>query len=673
MKAVKIILYLVIVIVIALCATGLTIFLKLAPQIPRLPDDLRLLASSPPTEIYSRDGELMKRIGGRTYIPLERISPYFLQAVVAIEDKRFYSHHGVDHLALIRAVWLNIKDPGGAPGGSTITQQLAKNLFFSFKRSWKRKLLEGLAAFAIEDRFTKDQILEAYVNLVDFGRFAYGVERASQTYFGKSAKDIELHEAALLAGLPNSPSFLNPVTHLERAKARQKKVLNRMAATGVIDPSLVDSIFAVPLDIVMHLPVAEQGSFPIDYAIESARRHVGHELVSYGGIRIITSIDPMLQQYTEMVLSKGLDELEAQLAPIDSGDTARLEGALVAIEISTGRIVAMLGGRNYRQNSYNRAVYSHRQPGSSFKPVIYLTALDRLGMNAATVLEDKPVVLETEDHQKWSPTNFDDVFRGPVTLKYALMKSINTISAQLIDQVTPTEAVRTAKLLGIQTPLKSYLSLALGGQGVTPLEMTNVYSTLARSGVAREPFIVQRIEGIGADLLFEKLSAGETRFDPETVFLLLDMLTGVIEDGTGVIVRQRGFKGAAVGKTGTTNDFRDAWFCGATPSLAVAVWVGYDDNRQLKRKSGGGVTGSFGAAPIWAEFMIRATAGEPVYEFPRPPGIDYYYIEPTTGQIDVESHDGWIRAAFRDEDAQSLLMEQQVKAESDTLAEVPEP
>ncbi len=672
MNVVRKLLIAVIIIGVICITAGAALFLVWADRIPRLPADLKLLASSPPTEVYSRDGDLLKRIGGRVYVPLERISPVFLRAVVAVEDKRFHHHRGIDHLALMRALWLNVRHFGRARGGSTITQQLAKNLFFTFKRSWKRKLLEAFAALAIEDRFSKNQILEAYVNLVYYGRYAYGVEQAAQLYFGKSAVDLELHEAALLAGLPNSPSRFDPLLHLDRAKRRQRIVLNLMSTHKMISARQADSAYALPLKLVRTPPLDRRGSFPLDYAIESAGAAVGEDLVSYGGVRIITTIDPLLQDCAERILAHGLSTLEKRLEPLPPGDVTRLEGALVAVEVATGDIVALVGGRDYRQSPYNRAVRALRQPGSAFKPVIYLTALDRLDVTPATVMEDRPLKLPIDRHRTWSPVNFDHRYRGPVCLKWALMKSINTISAQLIYRETPREAVKTARLLGIKTPLEPFLALALGAQGVTPLEMADVFATLARMGVSLEPTLISRIEGRGRGTLFEHFTAGETRFAPRTVYQLVDMMLGVIDGGTGSVVRRRGFKGIAIGKTGTSSDFRDSWFCGATPNLAVVVWVGYDDNRPMKFSTGEGVTAASGAAPIWADFMIQVTAGESIVDFPRPPGIGRFWIHPFTGTVSREPVEGWIPAALKVEDAERLLQEQSAQWDS-TAADTMKP
>lgn len=660
------VLYSLIVLFLLFCFTALVLFFTYARRIPRLPDDLRILGSSPPTEVYARSNEVLTSMGGRSYIPFERISPDFIKAIIATEDKRFYRHHGIDFAAICRATWTNILK-GRGPGASTITQQLAKNMFFTFRRSWERKLLEGLASLAIEDAFSKEQILEAYSNLVYFGRFAYGVENASITYFGKHALELELHEAAMLAGLPNSPSRFNPINNLDLAKLRQRHVLNRMAKVGFITESAVDSAASIYMIFNLEPPQLELASYPVDYAIETSSRLLGKDIIQYGGVKILTTIDPVLQKYAEQALSSGLNELEPRLETLEDSAETRLEGVVLAIEVATGQIVAMVGGRNYRESTFNRAVYAFRHPGSSFKPVTYLTALEKTSITPASMFEDKKITLAVDKRRTWSPGNFDNIFRGPMTLKYGLMLSINTIAAQLMGEIGPGDVVKTAHRLGVNSNLEPLLALSLGAQSVTPIDMAAIYSTIARLGDYIEPHLVKRVESRGRDLLYENLVTSESRFAPETVYELLDMLQSALNDGTGKTVRRRGFKGNAFGKTGTSSEFRDSWFCGATPTLAAVVWIGYDDNRPMYFKGRVGVTGATAAAPVWAEFMIRATAGEPARKFQRPSGIRTLFMHPVSGAIDIiPQQEDWIPVALKEGDAERLLLARSAANQTDT-------
>lgn len=632
---------------VALLTAGVAAVLWFSNQVPRLPDDLRELASPPETRVLGRDGSILGTLGGRSfYVSLDQISPHFLNAIVAAEDKRFRRHHGIDFIASARALWQNLRSPDPAPGGSTITQQLAKNLFFSFERSWRRKILEALAAAAIEERLSKDEILEVYCNFVDFGQYAFGIERASQVYFGKPARDLDLPEAALLAGIPKAPSRYNPFTDPSAARSRQRQVLKAMAHAGRLRSEQVDSLMRIPLRLRSPAETPPRGSYPVDYAVELARRTVGSEPVSYGGIRIFTTVDPALQDAAQYALESGLAALEARMRRDDS--TPPLEGALVAVEVETGDVVALVGGRNYRRSPYNRAVKSRRPPGSAFKPVVYLAALDAGLITPVTVKEDKPLKLPLSHRRFWSPDNFDDRYLGPVTMKMALMKSINTIAAQIAAEVGPEQVVAAARKLGVTSPLEPHLSLALGSQGVTPLEMAAVFTALARLGNVVEPRAVSVVEGPGGHLQKEFFAAGESRFEPEVVYELVDMLSGVLEPGgTGASVRRMGFTRTAFAKTGTSGDHRDCWFCGATPRLAVAVWVGYDDNRPLLLADGSGVTGAVGAAPIWTEFMMKAESGFPDLPFAKPIGLQKAFVEPYRGTVSPDSAPGYIPVTLR--------------------------
>ncbi|MFN3821886.1 MAG: transglycosylase domain-containing protein, partial [bacterium] len=460
---------------------GIAILLIWTRQIPRLPDDLRLLAVIPPTEIYDRYERLIGSIGGRQYVSIERISPHFLNAIVATEDRHFWQHKGISHLAVLRAIYLNLKYGESAPGGSTITQQLAKNLFFSFRRSWQRKIREAIAAMAIERKFTKEEILEAYCNLVYFGHQAYGIERASQVYFGKHSWQLTLPEAALLAGLPKAPSALDPLAHPEQARRRQITVFRRMAKAGYIRRDQVDSLAALPLNLAHPLNL-NRFLFAIDGAMLEARKIVEPELVEYGGLKIYTTIDPELQRIAQNTLSSGLDILESRLRT-DPRSPGRLEGALVALEVGSGDILALVGGRNYGVSPFHRALHSRRPPGSAFKPVIYLAALENLPLTPDSKMIDEPVEFPLPGKKTWKPKNFDEKFQGPVTLRFALEWSINTIAAQLTHQLGPERVMKTAQSLGITSPLEPHLSLSLGAIGVTPLEMATVTATIARRGV----------------------------------------------------------------------------------------------------------------------------------------------------------------------------------------------
>jgi penicillin-binding protein 1A len=596
-------------------------FFVLARDLPHVPDDLRNLVYGQPTEIYAGDGTLVQRLGGKSYVPLAQISPNFQKALLAAEDGEFYSHHGIDKIAIARAAILR-----GFRGSSTITQQLVKNLFFEFKRLWSRKFKEILISLQIESTFTKEQILEAYCNLVYFGGTAYGVEDASMQFFGKPASALTIPEAAMLAGIVNSPSYLNPYSHFEAAQSRQRLVLRRMRAKGFIDAATFDMVMADSVELSGRPSV---GNDFINYVISQAEERFGREAVQYGGLKIYTTMDPQLQAIAEATLRDGVANLEAAL----DSTGAPLQGALAAISVPTGEVRALVGARNYVPGGFNRAVNSNRHVGSGIKPFVYFTALENLPMTPISIVNDTVVTYKLPNRQTWSPRNFDRRHRGRLTLKAALMQSINVVSAQLIDQLTPKRVIETCRRFGISSPIDEVLPLALGTAGISPLEMAAAYAVFANNGVYYKPVTIKRVEDVNGVVLDRALTFGDPRFDPRLTYQMLDMMTGVIEGGTARVVRDMGFESPAAGKTGTSTDFTDAWFTGFTTALSTSVWVGYDRihqmyTRQPRRR---GVDGARGGAPIWAEFMKRATNFYPANNFEMPPGLKIWKVDPRTG------------------------------------------
>ncbi|MGH7451471.1 MAG: transglycosylase domain-containing protein, partial [bacterium] len=412
-------------------------FFVLVRDLPHIPDDLRNLVYSQPTEIYAGDGTLVQRLGGKSYVPITQISPNFQKALLAAEDGEFYSHHGIDKIAIARAAILR-----GFRGSSTITQQLVKNLFFSFQRLWSRKLKEILISLQIESTFTKEQILEAYCNLVYFGGTAYGVEDASIQFFGKPASALTIPEAAMLAGIVNSPYYLNPYSHFQAAQSRQHLVLRRMRAKGFIDAATFDLAMADSVELTGRPSV---GNDFINYVISQAEERFGREAVQYGGLKIYTTMDPQLQALAEETLRDGVANLEAAL----DSTGAPLQGALAAISVPTGEVRALVGARSYVPGGFNRAVNSNRHVGSGIKPFVYFTALENLQMTPISIVNDTAVTFKLPNRQTWSPRNFDRRHRGRLTLKAALMQSINAVSAQLIDQLTPKRVIEICRRFGI--------------------------------------------------------------------------------------------------------------------------------------------------------------------------------------------------------------------------------
>jgi 1A family penicillin-binding protein len=604
-------------------------------DLPQVPDPLSRIIETPPTEIFAATGERLMVIGGREAIPFNRVSKDFINAVIATEDHRFWSHHGVDKLRTLKALWITLFQPGKIQGASTITQQLAKNLFFSFERSYMRKFRELLVALQIESRYSKEDILEAYINQIAFGAQAHGIEQAARAFFGKTASEINLSEAAMLAGLPKSPTRYNPYRHMERAQKRQRIVLARMVATGYITRSQAEEALHIPIILASTSRKARPASYFLDMVIRHLEERYGTDVVHHGGLKVATTIDPQLQTWAEEVIEKDLENLATTTgtdADNPMAEAQHPQGALVAVEAQSGAVKALVGGRNYAESAYNRAIQNHRQAGSGFKPFTYYTALETLGFSPATVMIDRPLTISVIGAADWQPRNFSRTFHGPIVLKKALMDSVNTIAAQLIERSGPEAVVATAKRCGIQSPLQPVYSLALGTSGVSPLEMASAFATFATGGIRHEPFWIARVEDTQGRILEEHLVSGERVLEPDLSYQLVDMMRGVLDRGSGAVVRRMGFTLPAAGKTGTTNNFNDAWFTGFTPTLCTSVWVGFDKEHPLRDKNGVGITGGRGAAPIWAHFMKQAMEGEPAREFAVPEDIHMEIIDPQTGR-----------------------------------------
>jgi 1A family penicillin-binding protein len=621
----------------ALSAIGL--FFIAVRNLPRVPEPLSRIIETPPTEIFAATGERLMIIGGREVIPLNRISPYFIQAVIATEDHRFWEHHGIDKLRTLKALWITLFKPGTIQGASTITQQLAKNLFFSYERTYMRKFRELLVSMQIETQYGKREILEAYLNQIPFGVGAYGIEQAALSFFGKPALELNLAESALLAGLPKSPTRYNPYRYFDRAKKRQQLVLARMSAVGYITAEEAQEAFQARLQFVPRAAGAPKSNYFLDLVLHDLEERYGPEVVYHGGLKVSTTLDPQLQFRAIESLQNGLTKLE-RLMGISAGNEtdesqslSQLQGALVAVECNSGAVNALLGGRDYSQSEFNRAVENNRLPGSGFKPFLYYAAFEKLGLNPASVFVDKPITIAVAGAPDWRPANFEREHEGPMILKQALVKSINSIAAQLVERTGPDAVIDAARRCGITSPLSPVYSVALGTSGVSPLEMATAFSTFATGGVQHEPFWIRRVEDPLGRVLEEHIVRGRRSLDPGIAYQVVDMMRGVLTTGTGRIVRQMGFDLPAAGKTGTSDDFRDSWFTGFTPTLSVSVWVGFDRGIRMRDANGVGITGGRGAAPIWADFMTKATDGEPAREFTVPSDIHFEVVDPVSGEI----------------------------------------
>ena len=547
----------------------------------------------PSIQILDMAGRALARRGDLAGAPLalKEMPSFVPRAFIAIEDRRFYEHYGVDPFGIARAAFANILHRGVAQGGSTITQQLAKNLFLTQERTITRKLQEAMLALWLERKFSKTQILELYLNRVYFGSGAYGIEQASLRYFGKSAKHISLAEAALLAGLVKSPSRLAPTRNFDGAERRAQVVLAAMAEQGFISDARAHVAMTKPPRIV-----AQAGNGAVNYvadwimdALNDVLGHVEEDIV------VRTTIDAGLQAGAEKAL---IEELAAK------GDKNGVaQGALVAMT-TDGAVRAMVGGRNYADSQFNRAVAAKRQPGSAFKPFVYLTALEH-GLNPDSVREDRPIKIKG-----WQPENYGHEYFGPVTLSKALAMSLNTVSVRLTMEFTPMSVIRTAHRLGIASKLEPNASIALGTSEVSMLELVGAYAPFANGGYAAVPHVIARINGEHGKLLYAHSDRPLGRIvEARYVDMMNTMLQETLSIGTARKATLPGWP--AAGKTGTSQDFRDAWFIGYTSKLVTGVWLGNDDGSPTKKVTGGGMP-----VEIWSRFMREAHQGVPVAALP---------------------------------------------------------
>jgi penicillin-binding protein 1B len=569
------------------------------------------------------------------FTALNHMPDHVLKAVLAIEDERFYSHLGIDPQGIARAMYENVKARRIIQGGSTITQQLAKNLFFSPDRTIIRKLREAAAAVSLESRLNKDRILELYLNEVYLGQegavAVHGMPEAASVFFGKELKNLNISEAALLAGIIRAPSFYSPRRHLERALSRRNVVLSKMHELGFLDSDTLRDALSYEIKIA---PPRFQSRFAAHFSSALrgllSKKHLNLEAAHRAGLRVYTAIDIDMQACAETALKKGLERLEnAHPRLRDKGD---LEAGIVAIEPYSGKIKAWQGGRNFGLRQFDHVSQARRQIGSTVKPFVFLTALDgtlnqyRTAL-PTTILSDRPISIELVTRQKWQPENYDRKFRGDVTLRYALENSLNVPAVELARKAGLQEVAQTVRRFAVAQNVPEVPALALGALDASLLELTAAYSALANNGIYVSPrMFTAAVDNEGVVIASSRIE--ERRVAAEnSVFLITDLLKGALERGTGRSVRREGYLREAAGKTGTSSDSRDSWFVGYTANVATGVWVGFSQSRALN------LTGATGALPIWTEFMKCI---EPYHEevpFVAPPGVVFVELDPATGLL----------------------------------------
>lgn len=610
--------------IVLLAGAAVSVFVALYLQdISRdLPTATEMLAhkANVASVIYDREGKPVARLftENRQPVELRKISPWIIKATLAAEDSSFYQHGGIRLLSIARAFVENLTNRGVKQGGSTITQQLARNLFLSQERTLERKAKELILSIRMEQLFTKDRIMEMYLNAIYFGHGAWGVDTAARTYFGKPSSDVTLSEAAILAGLIAAPGRYSPLSNLENSKRRQRYVLDRLLSLGWISERERDEAYEAELTF-KHVPnkVQEFNKAPYFVAhllFNELLPKYGPDLVYSGGMEIYTTLDLKMQEAAE----KAMAGLKSQ-------------GAIVGMDPETGEVLAMVGGHDFAVSKFNRATQAFRQPGSGFKPVVYAAAFEA-GLLPTDHFLDARIAYDKKGPRMsvWAPENYDGKFRGEVTLEYALIHSLNTVAVRLIDYVGAKNILSVARNLGITSPhVPADLSLALGSASITPLEMAVAFSAFSNNGMTVTPLMIREIRSGNGDVLEKRNPVAVRGLSSETAVMLRSMLIDVVRAGTGTkaLLKDR----EAFGKTGTTNDYSDAWFLGGVPGLTAVVYAGNDDHKPLAKK---GATGGAVAAPVWKAFVEEAVKGRTLplkFEIPAEADVETVKICRTSG------------------------------------------
>ncbi|MBI2026340.1 MAG: PBP1A family penicillin-binding protein [Deltaproteobacteria bacterium] len=576
--------------------------------------------------LYDKEAE------NRKLVKLEEVPPELLNAIISIEDERYFEHKGVDPHGILRAFITNIKRGKMAQGGSTLTQQLVKNFFLTSQKTFRRKVTEAIMAFMIESRYSKDEILETYVNEVYFGNFKsvaiHGVGQASLTYFSKDLNNLSLGEVAVLAGMIQAPNRYSPVTHPKLSLQRRNTVLQKMFELGKISKSqfvaaLRETIHARP----SFLDISRDAPYFVDLVRHEMLESYSAEKLIGEGYHVFTTLDLTLQRESQKLLQNHLDGLEKYYEHLQQNKEKKLQASLICLETHSGFIQTLIGGRAYAESQFNRIYQSKRQVGSLFKPFVFATALEEnpTQWTLSTKLSDSPLTLHY-DKQTWSPENYDKLYRGDIRIRDVLENSINVPTARLAWDIGINKIIKTTQALGIKTKLPQVPSLALGAVELSPLEITLAYATLANQGFRTDPVAIKTVIRADGKILQRRHGELQRALSTETSYLITSLLQGVISRGTAQYAHKI-FDWPAAGKTGTTSDFMDAWFAGYTPQFVSTVWVGYDEETSV------GLSGAAAALPLWAQFMKMAHNGLIIRDFQRPSTIVTATIDPETGYL----------------------------------------
>ncbi len=613
---------------------------------------LEAYVPSQTSKVYAADGRFITELGleRRTLVSLSQIPKHVRDAVVMTEDVRFYSHNGIDYRRILGSALANVRAGRYAQGFSTITMQLARNVFpdrISREKALMRKLKESRVARAIEQRYSKDKILELYLNQVYLGNGAYGVETAAQRYFGKSVRDVSVAEAAMLAGLLKGPERYNPRRFADRAILRRNTVLEVMRREGAITSADASLAKAFPLQLAQRTEAGDVAPYFIEWVRQQLEEHFGKRLYDEG-LRVYTSLDVDMQSAAERALENQLKAIEAgrhgaykhltyeeytarsaEGGERGAANSPYLQGAFVAVDPRSGAVRAMVGGRDFDDSKFNRAVQAKRQPGSTFKPIVYATAIHQ-GLSPAQVVDDSPISMDQLSGEQWTPQNYDMKFMGNMPLRKALYMSRNLSAIRTGLAVGADNVIDMARKFGITTPIPPYPSMFIGSADVFPVEMISSYSVFANLGLRTAPNAIVKVENAQGKTVWQPQAKREAVLSPEESWLMVSMMKDVVLRGTAARISSSGFRVPAGGKTGTTNDGADVWFIGYTADLVAGVWMGFDKPTKIKANAQGGEL----AAPAWGAFMTEVYRRKPQPpDWPRPDGVVVREIDAATGRL----------------------------------------
>jgi len=616
-------------------------FIALTKDLPQI-RNLESFKPSSITRIYSMDEVLLAEffLEKRDPVPIKIMPDNLIRALIITEDRSFYQHSGIDLKGIFRAIFRDIKAGKFVEGASTITQQLSKTLFLQPRKTLLRKAKEAFLSFQIERRYTKDEILELYLNQIYFGSGAYGVESAARIFFGKPVSDLNLTECALLAGLPKSPSRYSPLIDKDMALKRRNIVLKQMKDTGVISEAVFNIAKEVPLNIAKQNKPSVKAPYFIEFIKFFLENTIGSSRLYKGGLTVITTLDFKLQKAAELAVEKGLSALEHRMKQqfIKNPDP---QCALVSLDGVSGGILAMVGGRDFSKSSFNRATIARRQPGSAFKPIVYAYAIEQ-GFSQSNIILDAPVAFKIGNRKKeWQPNNFSEDYKGEMTLRTALALSKNIPAVRLIEMLGPSSVAKFAHTMGIESALLPNLSLALGTSEVKLINLTAAYSVFPNKGKLIEPYGVMEVLDLKGRRVWRVKPQKKVVISRESAAIITDMLRSVIQDGTGQ--KAKVIECPVAGKTGTTNEFKDALFIGFSPSITTGVWVGQDTFTTI----GKGETGDRAALPIWIEFMQRALLDRAIQYFDIPDDVVKVSIDSSTGLLATDNSPNAVKALFK--------------------------